>query len=474
MDIFGATDAWNAGNLAHIWFYKNHGLVNGALDLRFNCLNNCQPVLPPPHDVDITEVVDYDMDGDLDIILADANDSGNYYLVINELADVYAMHGEAVSTDITGGLDPTRYAVTKARFAAVRQSTTGGDSTGLNVDYYFSNNGTDWELYTSFSGAAIANELKPLAWHTFSHYGSNLLWKAVLTAPEDPMAEFNGASYETPAIAELRMEYVYVERREYSRTSVAASLTDLSGTERKLIIAGSFYFPGWQGHLRAYDVHDLAPSADPYSNLQTVSDADPAAADGRALAPNVTILWDAGELLDGRNPASRNIYTAVPSGGTLNRLDFTSSEVATLGPLLADVNNDNTGLIEFVRGEGRYWKMGDINHSNPAVVGPPDEVDAMMGAGYDTFKTTWAPTTACCTASTWRRVWRNGPMSPTTCCPSSGTCGRWTTSTWSAISTATCTWTGPRWCGMCCCPAPGTRSWCAARAQARAARWPAG
>ncbi len=390
MDIFGATDAWNAGNLAHIWFYKNHGLVNGALDLRFNCLNNCQPVLPPPHDVDITEVVDYDMDGDLDIILADANDSGNYYLVINELADVYAMHGEAVSTDITGGLDPTRYAVTKARFAAVRQSTTGGDSTGLNVDYYFSNNGTDWELYTSFSGAAIANELKPLAWHTFSHYGSNLLWKAVLTAPEDPMAEFNGASYETPAIAELRMEYVYVERREYSRTSVAASLTDLSGTERKLIIAGSFYFPGWQGHLRAYDVHDLAPSADPYSNLQTVSDADPAAADGRALAPNVTILWDAGELLDGRNPASRNIYTAVPSGGTLNRLDFTSSEVATLGPLLADVNNDNTGLIEFVRGEGRYWKMGDINHSNPAVVGPPDEVDAMMGAGYDTFKTTWA------------------------------------------------------------------------------------
>ena len=71
-----ATDAWNAGNLAHIWFYKNHGLVGGALDLRFNCLNNCQPILPPPHDVDISEVVDYDQDGDMDVILADANHSG--------------------------------------------------------------------------------------------------------------------------------------------------------------------------------------------------------------------------------------------------------------------------------------------------------------------------------------------------------------------------------------------------------------
>ncbi len=390
IDIFGATDAWNAGNLAHMWFYKNRGLVDGALDLRFNCLNDCQPILPAPHDVDISEVVDYDMDGDMDIILADANHSGDYYLVINQLADVYSLYGEAVSTDITGGLDPTRYAITRARFTAVRQSVLGGGSDGLNIDYFFSNNGKDWEFYTSFSGGAIVNELKPLAWHTFSHYGSNLLWKAVLAAPEDPMAEFTGASFETPAIAEIRMEYVYVERREYSRTSVAASLTDLSGTERKLIIAGSFYFPGWQGHLRAYDMTDLTPSADPYSNLQTVTSADPSSPDGRALAANVTILWDAGELLDVRTSASRNIYTAVPSGGSLNRIDFSSAEVATLGPILADVNNDNAGLIEFIRGEGRYWKLGDINHSNPDVVGPPDEVDALMGPGYDAFKSTWS------------------------------------------------------------------------------------
>ncbi|MFA9452407.1 MAG: PilC/PilY family type IV pilus protein [Candidatus Aminicenantaceae bacterium] len=389
IDIFGATDAWNAGNDAHMWLYKNQGMVDGALDLRFICLNDCQPILPDPHDVDISEVVDYDMDGDMDVILADANHSGDYYLVINQLADVYSLFGEGVSTDITGGLDPTRYAVTKARITVLRQDVLGGDSTGLNIDYYFSNNGQDWEFYTRFSGNAIANLTQPLEWHTFSHYGSELRWKAVLTAEEDPMAEFTGASFESPAISEIRFEYMYVERREYSRTSVAANLTDVGGIDRKLIIAGSFFFPGWQGHLRAYDVTDLDAAASSYSNLRTITSADPAQPEGRDLDPDVSILWDAGELLDGRSPASRDIYTAVPSGGSLSRMEFSSTNVATLGPILADVNNDNAGLIEFVRGEGRYWKLGDLNHSNPVVVGPPQEVPHLMGGGYDTFMDTW-------------------------------------------------------------------------------------
>ncbi|RLE00719.1 MAG: hypothetical protein DRJ11_11190, partial [Candidatus Aminicenantes bacterium] len=87
VDIFGATDRWNAGNEARMWFYKNNGLYTDpdtgdtTLDLEFRCLNNCQPILPPPHDVDMSAVLDYDQDGDYDVILADANHSGDYYLI---------------------------------------------------------------------------------------------------------------------------------------------------------------------------------------------------------------------------------------------------------------------------------------------------------------------------------------------------------------------------------------------------------
>jgi len=60
-----------------------------------------------------------------------------------------------------------------------------------------------------------------------------------------------------------------------------------------------------------------------------------------------------------------------------------------LGPIIQDVNGDNEGLIRFVRGEGRYWKLGDIDHSNPLLVGPPKGTQALMGGGYDAFKTSW-------------------------------------------------------------------------------------
>jgi hypothetical protein len=63
--------------------------------------------------------------------------------------------------------------------------------------------------------------------------------------------------------------------------------------------------------------------------------------------------------------------------------------LATAGSLawcLQDPQNDNAGLIDFVRGTDRYWKLGDINHSTPVVVGPPSEDSAYMGTGYEEFK----------------------------------------------------------------------------------------
>ncbi|MDH5742300.1 MAG: PilC/PilY family type IV pilus protein [Candidatus Aminicenantes bacterium] len=401
LDIFAGTDLWNKPDgvppgpedEARMWLMKNAGVVdkgNGPeMDFTFRCLNSCLPILPPPHDVDMSAMLDYDGDGDLDVILADANHSGDYYLIRNDLADVFALTGEARSTDVAGGLDQKQYAVTRVKLRSIRQKVLGGSSQGLSVELYVSNNGRDWELYTRFDGVDIHNA-SDLHWHTFNHFGSHLYWKALLFAEEDVMAEYEGASFESPAISDLKWEFVYVDRREYSRTSVVVTSVTDNSQKKELVIAATFYFPGWQGHLRAYDVTNMTPDASSDSILRTVTRSDLSSASGRDIAAaGVNILWDAGELLDNRSPGSRQIYTAVPDGASgMSRLDFTAANVATLGPILQDVNNDNVGLIDFVRGEGRYWKLGDMNHSNPVAVGPPDGEALVMGSGYDSFMVT--------------------------------------------------------------------------------------
>ncbi len=186
------------------------------------------------------------------------------------------------------------------------------------------------------------------------------------------------------------MEYIHVDKREYSRTSVYVTNVDDSGQEKKYLLASTFYFPSWEGHLRAYDLSGMTPESTSNSVLRTVSRPDLSESSGREIVPSgVEIVWDAGELLDARSASSRTVYTATPVDSVLTRVDFTASSVGTLGPILQDVNNDNEGLIDYVRGEGRDWKLGDSNHSNPVVVGPPDGTAAIMGDGYQDFMNAW-------------------------------------------------------------------------------------
>ncbi len=394
IDIFAGTDRWNAGNEAHMWFMKNTGSLapGGESEFEFRCLNQCNPILPDPHDVDMSAMLDFDQDGDMDVILADANHSGDYYLIINELADVYVLHGEAWSTNVTPHLNPATQAITRVRLMNLDQNVRGGPSDGLAVELYVSNNGgRDWEYLTRYDGNEITDLTTADPWHYFTHFGSQLKWKAILTATEDDMEEFDGASFETPVLEYIRLRYSVVDRREYSRTSVAARVIDEGGEDVKLIIGGTFYFPGWQGHLRAYDVTNMAAVSSSYSVLRTITRPDLGAPDGREIvADGVNIKWDAGQNLMDRGPASRVIYTAMPDGtGGFDRVDFTVASVGTLQGELNDYQNNNAGLIQFVRGEGRDWILGDINHSNPAICGAPEGEEIKMGAGYAAFMEAW-------------------------------------------------------------------------------------
>ncbi|MCK4337505.1 MAG: VCBS repeat-containing protein, partial [Candidatus Aminicenantes bacterium] len=329
IDIFGATDRWNAGNEARMWLMINNGVVGEEepeLQIEFRCLNDCDPILPPTYDVDMSAHMDFDLDGDMDVILADANHSGDFFLVINEVASVYALAGEARSTNMAGDLDPNLYAITKVTVSDLDMDVTGGSNDDLAVELYVSNNGHDWELYQSFEEDDIRN-YTDLPQHTFINFGTHLYWKAIFTAEEDDMEEYDGASFETPRIAELRMEYVFVERREYSRTSVAvASFYDEDNKKKKLLVAGTFIYPGWQGQLRAYDVTEMSVQSGSSSSISTITRSDLSDESGRELvAEGVKILWDAGQLLDARSAANRTIYTAIPSRSRKARLDFSVS-----------------------------------------------------------------------------------------------------------------------------------------------------
>jgi len=398
VDIMVGTDNWNykpgsedIGGMCY--YFKNAG---GEFTQRL--IFDGRDDSPPVYDYDLGALLDYDNDLDQDFLIADGNHTENYYLFINNLADVYNLQGIAQSANVTPALDPSLHAITRIRIINLSQSVVGGSSAGLEISYYVSNNdGRDWEFYARSEGNDIHNygtfpDAQSGDWHTFEHYGSKLKWKAELRAEDDNIPEFPDSSYETPRIDNIEFEVIYVERKEYSRTSVAATIADNSGANIKLIIGGTFYYPGWQGRLIAYDVTGMSPLNTSYSELRTVSRSDLSDPTGREIvAPGTEILWDAGSLLDARSASDRVIYTALPEGsGTgFNRLDFTTANVATLESYLQDVQGDDAGLIEFVRGVGRDWKLGDINHSNPVVIGPPAGAAAQMGTGYDAFKLAW-------------------------------------------------------------------------------------
>ncbi len=391
VDLIIGTDNYNYGGSGYggkCYFFKNGGSANFIVTLIFN-----GPAQSPQvYDFDLGMVFDFDKDGDTDFLIADGNDSQYYYLFVNDIADVYNTQGVGISANLTSTLAGRQYAITRVRMTDIDQGIIGGSSAGLSVQYYVSNNdGRTWEYYAGFSGSSIAGVTNQ-PWHDFHTFGSSLRWKAVLTAAADTIPGFTDASYETPSVDRLGLEYVYIERREYSRSSATAWTVDELGQRRQLLLAASFIFPGAEGQLRAYDVTNIQVSSAGGSTVQVISRSDPLSPTGRTVADGGSIFWDAGRLLADRDPANRTIYCAYrPNSSTAySRRDFTTASASTLASLLSDPDGDNAGLIQFVRGVGRDWKLGDILHSTPAVMGPPSGDAVALGASYAAFALAWA------------------------------------------------------------------------------------
>ncbi len=193
VDLIIGTDNWNYGGDGYggkCYYFKNGGSADFVVKLVFDGPGKS----PRVYDFDLGAVFDFDNDGDVDFLIADGNDSQYYYLFVNELADVYNTQGTGLSLNLTPTLTGRQYAITKVRLTAIDQRVIGSSSSGLRIDYWVTNNdGRNWEFYAGYGGSSIANVTNQ-PWHDFHTYGSSLRWKAVLTAAEDAMTEYEDAS----------------------------------------------------------------------------------------------------------------------------------------------------------------------------------------------------------------------------------------------------------------------------------------
>ncbi len=135
-------------------------------------------------------------------------------------------------------------------------------------------------------------------------------------------------------------------------TGGAAAVVSNEGASQDRLYRAK-YIPGqWAGYLEAY-------------NLPYTQGASP--------------VWEAGALLASRSESSRNIFTS--QGGVL--VDFNDAQASALVTSLGtsgegDPEQAALDIIEFVRGKAISgmrdrggWKLGDVIHSSPLVVGPP-------------------------------------------------------------------------------------------------------
>ncbi|TFH31081.1 MAG: hypothetical protein E4G97_04755, partial [Deltaproteobacteria bacterium] len=95
----------------------------------------------------------------------------------------------------------------------------------------------------------------------------------------------------------------------------------------------------------------------------------------------MTLLWDDNTVLAGTPASSRRIYTGSYNGTSWSRISFDNTTIDNnmLSVSSAAVKNN---IVNYVRGEGRTTKLGDIFHSKPVVVGPPSQF--FFDDGYST------------------------------------------------------------------------------------------
>ncbi|MEN8221945.1 MAG: PilC/PilY family type IV pilus protein [Acidobacteriota bacterium] len=205
-------------------------------------------------------------------------------------------------------------------------------------------------IYTYTVGFAIDNVLlKDAAANGGGEYYTAKDYDSLAKALKDAFASIDEKVRAYAAFAAPKYSLTYGDRSGYVATFVPKATQSI-----------------WEGHLKSYKLD----SEGFFPDLEN---------------PGSALEWDAAEKLNDRI-SPRVIYT-MKSG---NMVDFTTGlTAADLGFVSGDaaVDNDNMAkVIDFVKGDNGYgWKLGDIFHFTPTVVGAPLKWKASYDSAYQLF-----------------------------------------------------------------------------------------
>jgi hypothetical protein len=341
----------------YVYWYRNDG---GGVFTKICIPASCARV-SSSGDTDSGAVGDFDGDDDPDFFVADGNDSRSCYFFMNKTFPIYVPTGSVWSKNRMSCdfIDSDNAIVSATAYI------TDTRPSGTTITYYLSNSNDEagvpkWE-------GPVTNGVE---WN-FQAPGNFLRWKAVLTSSNELV---------TPKVTRIELDYKYLTKREYSRTSQALALVDIGGSEalEEVLYSASFAYPKWQGHLRSWDVTHLNLAYTRNSEIQDIKSV------------NAVYLRDAGVELNSKAWSSRTIYTAHEAEGDgkyNDRIPFNLAYNETLDNYLGlgETSPEIDPLIKFVLGYDRAWKLGDINHSSPQSLYPPHENPVLMGAGYEAW-----------------------------------------------------------------------------------------
>lgn len=336
---------------------------DGTATFTSHCVPSDCSKVSSSSDLDSGAIGDFDNDGDLDFFVADGNNSLNCYFFMNDIFPIYVLQGTTYSKNLM------ECSFLTSDNAIVSATITVQETKPLrtNIAYYLSNS-DDQSGNPKWEGPVT-----PGVEFTFENPGSFLRWKAVLTTTDET---------QTPKIHNISLAYKYITKREYSRTSHAlttANVRPLRPGDEDVLYSASFEFPTWKGHLRSWDVTSMTLPYSKSSELRNIANI------------GANFVADAGEVLAARSWSTRIVYTAYDQQGDdimNDRTDFSIANKTLLENYLGlGVGSLETEpLIQFVLGDRRNWKLGDINHSSPQVEEPPYATPTLMGDGYAEFK----------------------------------------------------------------------------------------
>ncbi|MBW2059812.1 MAG: VWA domain-containing protein [Deltaproteobacteria bacterium] len=147
-------------------------------------------------------------------------------------------------------------------------------------------------------------------------------------------------------------------------SGTGAAVVSTATSTKDLVFRASFHPAGWKGFLEAFEV------------------------DGDVDFDRESPRWEAGALLNATSPEDRSIWTALKSStGMDEKVEFSGVNLSATGidnkelcTLLGAADaEEGEAIVDFVRGHeiaglrrrGGH-RLGDIVHSTPVVVGPPN------------------------------------------------------------------------------------------------------